>query len=288
MTGAAKTMLFVFFLGSVTLALTGFSVHLRGPLPGVGIGLTALTLIPALLQTLDWLWRDAPIGRYRLAFERLNSRFTDLIQQRTTARVLARYGSQDLARTILPAEQAQRYEIAPWLHRRKRHRQLISVAWVVLAAAGIAGLVVALQSASVYRLGQSAVLDSGFSAEAVNEPDCVSGKTVDGVPTCSVDMRFRNASSFPQLLGQGSFTSIGPDESPSAGDYNYAVALISNGNYYDFYAASVGDSSGEIQPGQVVAVILTFAVPTGVNPDALQVKSETTGSSIRIDFPKPG
>jgi hypothetical protein len=35
-------------------------------------------LIPALLQTLDRLWQDAPIGSYRLAFERLNTRSTSL------------------------------------------------------------------------------------------------------------------------------------------------------------------------------------------------------------------
>lgn len=286
MVGVAKTLLFVCSAGSVALALTGFSVNLNGPLPGIGIGLTALTLIPALLQTLDWLWPHAPIGRYRLAFERLNTRFTSLIQQRMTAQVLARYGRQDLARRILPAEQAARYDIASWLQRRKRHRK-VALAAGMLAASGIAGLVIAVRLAPGYRLGHLAVLDSGFSAEALTAPDCVPGRAVNGTPTCSVDMRFRNVSSFPELLGPGSFTSIGPDENPIAGTYSYAVALVSNGNYYDFDTASFAGTPGEVQPGQAVALVLTFTVPAGVHPDAMEMQSETTGAGIRIDFPQP-
>jgi hypothetical protein len=154
MVGVAKTMLFVCFLGSAGLALRGFSANRNGSLPGTAIGRTALTLIPALLQTLDRLWQDAPIGSYRLALERLNTRSTFLTQQCTTARVLARYGRQDRARRILPAGQGARFDVASSLQRRKRHRKLVLAAGM-LVAAGISGPVIAVRPAPDYRLGIS-------------------------------------------------------------------------------------------------------------------------------------
>lgn len=115
---AAKVSLLVLFLGSVALTSTGFSVNLNQPLPGIGIVLAALTIVPALLQTLDWLWPNAPIGGYRRVFDQLNKRFTQYIQRRTTARVLARYGSQDLAQRILDPDEVERFTIAAYVQRR--------------------------------------------------------------------------------------------------------------------------------------------------------------------------
>jgi hypothetical protein len=76
------------------------------------------------------------------------SRASSTPLQRTTARVLARYGSQDLARRILPAAQAARYDLASWLQRRKRRRQVMTAACVLVAcvlvtADGIAGQLIA-------------------------------------------------------------------------------------------------------------------------------------------------
>jgi len=122
---AAKWLLFVLFLGSVALTSTGFSVNLNQPLPGIGIALVALTIIPALLQTLDWLWPNAPIvnaqiGGYRRVFNRLNMRFTQYIQRRMTAKLLARYGSQDLAQRILTPGEAEKFTVAAYIQRRRR------------------------------------------------------------------------------------------------------------------------------------------------------------------------
>jgi hypothetical protein len=68
-------------------------------------------------------------------------------------------------------------------------------------------------------------------------------------------MRFRHVSSFPELLGPGSFTSIGPYENPGACTYGYAVALISSSYFYKSDTAAFAGTTGEVQPGQTVALI---------------------------------
>jgi hypothetical protein len=276
---AAKVSLLVLFLGSAALTFTGFSVNVNQPLPGIGIVLAALTIVPALLQTLDWLWK--PIRGYRRVFDQLNKRFTQYIQRRTTGRVLARYGSEDLANRILPDE-AEGFTVRAYVQRRRR-RGLVTLVVCVLAivGGGISYLALANHSTPNYRAGQQIMLDSIFSATALMSPACALSKTGEPTPLCSVKVRFRNLSHSSSILGEGSFTSVGPDE--SIGDY--AVALISHGNYYDFYSATTLAASAVIQPDQTVTFDLYFAVPTGIHPDEMLLKSEISGTSVRIDFP---
>jgi hypothetical protein len=62
----------------------------------------------------------------------------------------------------------------------------------------------------------------------------------------------------------------------------YETALDSKGNYYNFSDASVSSSPDEMQPDQTAIATLSFAVPKGINPDILILKSETTSNYIRI------
>jgi hypothetical protein len=282
---SAKILLFVLFLGSVALALTGFSVNLNGPLPVIGILLTALTLIPALLQTLDWLWPNAPIGKYRLAFKWLSIKLAKFIQQRAITRTVARYGSQEIARRIFPEDEAARFTISSYLRRRRRNQRIIlTVGALILIGGGVSAVAEVEHSTPDYKVGQPVVLDNGFSVEAIEGLNCTSVGATESGPLCDIKVQFRNIGHFAYLLGPGSFTSAGPGEIQSPGEYSYAVALISHGNYYDFYNASFSGTPDEVQPGQTVMIVLSFQVSEGVYPDELLVESEANGSSIKINL----
>lgn len=155
---------------------------------------------------------------------------------------------------------------------------------LAIVGGGISYLALANHSTPNYRAGQQIMLDRIFSATALTSPACALSKTGEATPLCSVKVRFRNVSHFPYLLGPGSFTSVAPNSiDESSGDY--AVALISHGNYYDFYSATMLGASAGIQPGQTVTFNLYFAVHPGIHPDELLLKSEISGTSVRIDFP---
>jgi hypothetical protein len=281
---ATKWSLLVLFLGSVALTSTGFSVKLNQPLPGIGIVLVALTIVPALFQTLDWLWRDAPIGGYRRVFDRLNKRFTQYIKRRMTARVLARYGGQALARRILTRDKAEKFTVAAYIKRSRRRRQATLVVCVLAIAGGISYSALANHSTPHYHVGQQIMIDSIFSATALTSPACALSKTSEATPLCSVEVRFRNVSHFPYLLGIGSFTAAGPNGSDESSGV-YAVSLINHGNYYYFFTASLASGDSNVQPDQAVTFNLYFGVPVGIHPDELLLKSEISGTSVRIDFP---
>lgn len=289
---AAKLSVLVLFLGSVALTTAGFSLNLNQPLSAIGIVLVVLTIVPVLLgvlQTLEQLWPnapipDAPIKGYRRVFEGLNRRFTQYIERRMTGRVLARYGSQKLAQEILTADEAEKFTVASYVQRRRR-RGLVALAVCALAIAGggISDLALANHSTPNYKIGQQIMLDSIFSATVLTSPACALSKAFgEAAPLCSVEVRFRNISDFPSLLGPGSFTSVGPngiDESSAP----YAVSLLSHGKNHNFYDAP--PSGGDIEPDQTATFNLYFWVPTGIHPDELLLKSEVSGTSVRVDFP---
>ena len=282
---AAKGSLFVLFLGSVALTSTGFSVKLSQPLPWIGIVLVGLTTVAALFQTLDWLWPNAPIGGYRRAFDRLNIRFTQYIQRRMTARVLARYGGEALAQRILTRDEAEKFTVAAYIQRRRRWGLATLVVCVLAIVGGGISLALVNHSTPHYRVGQQIMIDSIFSVTALTSPACALSKTSEATPLCSVEVRFRNVSHFPYLLGIGSFTAAGPNGSDeSSGDY--AVSLINHGNYYYFFTATLASGDSNVQPDQAVTFNLYFGVPAGIHPNELLLKSEIiSGTSVRIDFP---
>lgn len=282
-TNAAKVVFFAAFVGSVVLTSTGFSLNLRQPWPGVGVVLTVLTIGPAILQTLDWLWPDRPIKPYRQSLQWLNMRLARYVRRRMTAWAFARYGSQEIAQRLPPEGEAKGFTVVA--HLRRRRRWIIATLSVgILATVGsITGVVFVRQPMHNYHLDQQILLDSGFGATVLMDPVCAPGGT--GEVYCSVNVRFRNIGHSPNMLGPGSFTPAGQNEIDEAGCYCYAVELIDNANNYDFSRASWSETSSEIQPGQAVVFDLSFSVSAGIHPGELLLKSEVSGMMAYVSFP---
>jgi hypothetical protein len=255
---------------------SGFTSSVDKHALGLGIVLVVVAAVAGVLQVVDWVWATAPIGKYRKLFDKLNTALTGHARRRGTARVLSRYGRQELARQHVPKE-ADRHSVATYLKRRRRY----ALEGVITVTAAVAALITVLsispQSTPIYSVGQAITLDSRFSATVLGAPQCgVHDPEVDISfgPLCEVLARFRNISSYAYSVGD--FTSIGPSSTRYLGEpYSYGVELISNDDNYDFINAIMTSGSYTDQAGQSDTFALYFTVPSGVHPDELEVQAET-------------
>ena len=288
----AKLVLLALFLGSIALAALGVTGGLSQPFPGIGWALISLTAIPAILQMFDWLWPNAPIARYRAALEGLKNKIVGLIRRRALRKLFALYGRQEITARLLPVEEAAEYSVSRARKRSRRRRVwTAAVGFVVVAMMGVY-LLVLRSIDSYYPVGKEFSLDESFKVTVLKEPECLTTGGPGDSPSCSVLVRFRNASHSRQSIGPGSFSLIRPPYGPLYCYYSdtenycrdYAAAIVGRDNYYDYDASDSTFPTHDLQPEDALNAKLVFEVRKGIIPDELQLSSQTKHGIVHILF----
>lgn len=272
LTWAAKLFMFACFLGSVAMAAIGVGMDLDQPIPGIGIALTVITVIPSFLQTLDWLWPHGSIGAYRTPFRRMRGWCVRQKRRRDLARLFSAHGKEMLAVQSLPTGDAAYFSIAAYRRRKNRRRRIfVGVSSIgLLVSAGLITKALTMQS-DRYEIGQEISLDGAFSMTVLGPPRCgivyqdKSAPSQDKKMTCQLPVQIHNTGHFVSDIGPGAF--MGPVDRSDA-DY-MVLWLLAKEDHYDFIDASFPD--GEQQPDAKFNVTFIFAVPNGVSPDGLSI-----------------
>ncbi len=256
LTAGTKLLLFLLFAGSILSAMLGITSPIW----------IAITAVPSFFQTVDWLWPSAPIGKYRVAFERLRLLVVRLERRRRLAALFARHGREELAARHLAPEEAGKFSVAAQTRRRRLRRRLAGATGAVLVACG-ASYVVLLPTADAkaarYSIGQEFPIGGAFKLTVLRAPNCYAHRGTNQ-PACSVDVRIRNTSHFSQIIGPGSFGSVNLNPYPN-GSFS-STELLSHGNNFDYVDAAFDTT--DPGPEQTISATLYYNVPT-TDPDEL-------------------
>jgi hypothetical protein len=116
-------LLVLSFVAAVLPAFPGLNSSVRGAIAIVVVFLTAL---PTALDVVERLHSNAAGRRYRAWVKACEERLEARIRRRLLSRLFAWHGRQEIARRVLPADEAAWYSIARVARRRRMPRLVIA------------------------------------------------------------------------------------------------------------------------------------------------------------------
>jgi hypothetical protein len=283
----AQLFLVLLAVGSVVLGLV-----VGDSIPWVWVAL--VILIPQIIQAIDWAWPNSVTPRYRQMVHRLAQWFGRRVTRWRLHRLLALYGSGELASRVLPIEEAEQFSVVSELRRRRR-RQVVLVGGMGLALVGVlaAYLLPTGREDSRYRIGEEFSPDETFDFTVLSAPECATaGDPPRAEYLCTVFIRIENVSRERQSVGPGSFGEVTPDgavylRDEFVGRYqDYAIGLVKGGDYFTLEHAAFSRTS--LLAGESLEASFAFEVRRDISSiDELVLAVWERPDRIHVVFANP-